>query len=52
MLRVIKKLKERSKVLIKSTFLGAHAFPTEYKDNRQGYIDSIINEKLVFFSLE
>ena len=46
MLRVIKKLKERSKVLIKSTFLGAHAFPPAYKNNRQGYIDLIINEML------
>ena len=46
MLRVIKKLKERSRVLIKSTFLGAHAFPLLYKDNRQGYIDSVINEML------
>ena len=37
MLRVIKKLKERSKALIKSTFLGAHTFPTEYKNNRELY---------------
>ena len=46
MLRVIKKLKERSKALIKSTFLGAHTFPTEYKNNRELYIHSIINEML------
>src|SRR6186713_2604275 len=46
MLRVIKKLKERSNVLIRSTFLGAHTFPLEYKNNRQRYIDSIINEML------
>ena len=35
MLRVIKKMKERSKVLIKSTFLGAHTFPIDYKNNHQ-----------------
>ncbi|MFN2457326.1 MAG: imidazolonepropionase [Chitinophagaceae bacterium] len=46
MLRVIKRLKASSKVLIKSTFLGAHAIPQEYKNNRQGYIDLIINQML------
>jgi len=46
MLRVIKKLKEKSGLKIKSTFLGAHAFPTEFKYNHKGYIDQIINEML------
>lgn len=46
MLRVIKKLKEKSSLLIKSTFLGAHTYPLQYKENHQGYIDSIINEML------
>jgi imidazolonepropionase len=46
MLRVIKKLKERSNLAIKSTFLGAHAFPLEYKENHPGYIDRIISEML------
>jgi imidazolonepropionase len=46
MLRVIKKLKEKSNLLIKSTFLGAHTYPLEYKENHQGYIDLIINEML------
>lgn len=46
MLRVIKKLKEKSSLKIKSTFLGAHTFPLEYKQNHKGYIDSIINEML------
>ncbi len=46
MLRVIKKLKERSKLLIKATFLGAHTYPPDYKENHQGYIDLIINEML------
>lgn len=45
-LRVIKRLKEKSSLEIKSTFLGAHAFPTEYKENHQGYIDLIINQML------
>ena len=46
MLRVIKKLKERSRALIKSTFLGAHTFPPQYKNDRHAYIDSIINDML------
>lgn len=46
MLRVIKKLKENYPVAIKATFLGAHAFPTEFKENHAGYIDVIINEML------
>jgi len=46
MLRVIKRLKENCSISIKSTFLGAHAFPVEYKQNHRGYIDLIINEML------
>jgi len=46
MLRVIKKLKEKSSLRIKATFLAAHTFPQEYKENHQGYIDLIINEML------
>jgi imidazolonepropionase len=39
MLRVIKRLKETCGIEIKATFLGAHAFPKEYKENHRGYID-------------
>jgi imidazolonepropionase len=46
MLRVIKALKEKSTMRIKATFLGAHAFPTEYKENQDAYVDLIINEML------
>jgi len=46
MLRVIKKLSENYPIKIKATFLGAHAFPTEYKENHAAYIDLIINEML------
>ena len=45
-LRVIKKLAENYSIQIKATFLGAHAFPLEYKENHTGYIDLIINEML------
>lgn len=46
MLRVIKRLKENHPITIKATFLGAHAFPLEYKKNHQAYINSIINEMI------
>lgn len=46
MLRVIKKLAENYPVSIKATFLGAHAFPTHYKENKAGYIDEIITKML------
>ena len=46
MLRVIRKLSENYPIKIKATFLGAHAFPNDFKDNHAGYIDYIINEML------
>jgi len=46
MLRVIRKLKEISPLKIKSTFLGAHAFPAEFKNNHEEYIRIIIEEML------
>jgi imidazolonepropionase len=39
MLRVIKQLKEQNILPIKATFLGAHAIPLQYKQNRQDYIN-------------
>ena len=52
MLRVIKKLKENYKLPIKATFLGAHAVPAEFKDNKGGYLDVIINEMLPLIAKE
>lgn len=52
MLRVIKKLKEKSDLSIKSTFLGAHTYPLEYKENHQAYIDCIIHEMLPVIAAE
>ena len=52
MLRVIKKLKEKSNLLIKSTFLGAHSFPQAYKENHQEYIRIIIEEMLPIIGKE
>lgn len=38
MLRVIQRLRENYPITIKATFLGAHAFPHAYKENREGYL--------------
>jgi imidazolonepropionase len=46
MLRVIRKLKEQNIIPIKASFLAAHAFPPEYKEDHEGYINLIINEML------
>ena len=52
MLRVIKRLKENTDVTIKATFLGAHALPKEYKDNKDGYMNLVINEMLPIVAKE
>jgi len=52
MLRVIKRLKEVSPIPIKTTFLGAHTYPLEYREDHKGYIDLIINEMLPVIAKE
>lgn len=46
MLRVIQRLKANYPIEIKATFLGAHAFPKQYKENHAGYIQLLIEEIL------
>ncbi|MFP4366205.1 MAG: imidazolonepropionase [Bacteroidales bacterium] len=46
MLRVIRKLKENTPVIIRSSFLGAHAIPAEYKNRKEEYVNLIINEMI------
>jgi imidazolonepropionase len=45
-LRVIRRLKEISPIPVKATFLGAHAIPLEYRENRRAYIELVINEMI------
>jgi imidazolonepropionase len=52
MLRVIKKLNEHYPITIKSTFLGAHALPSEFKNNKIGYLDVVIQEILPIVAKE
>ncbi|NRT12617.1 imidazolonepropionase [Flavobacterium sp. 14A] len=46
MLRVIKKLKENYPIEIKATFLGAHAVPAEFKNDKEGYLQMLITDIL------
>lgn len=46
MLRVINELKKNYPIIIKSTFLGAHTYPMEYKNNHEAYLDLMLNKCL------
>src|SRR5450759_3347279 len=52
MLRVIKRIKETSPIEVKATFLGAHAVPEEFRNNREKYVDLIINEMIPVIASE
>lgn len=46
MLRVIKQLQENHPLTIKATFLGAHAYPVDYKNRPAEYVDMLIKEAI------
>lgn len=46
MLRVIKRISENSPIEVKSTFLGAHSVPSEYRGDQGKYVDLVINEMI------
>jgi imidazolonepropionase len=46
MLRVVKRIKDLGSIPVRATFLGAHALPLEYKNDKEGYIRLIIEEML------
>lgn len=46
MLHVIRRLKEESEITIRSTFLGAHAVPAEYKSRQENYVDLVVSEMI------
>ena len=52
MLRVIRHLKSQSPLTIKSTFLGAHTYPAEFRDNHEGYIKMLIEDMLPVIAAE
>ncbi len=46
MLRVIKRIKQKFPIKVKATFLGAHALPSLYKNNKEDYLDLVISEMI------
>lgn len=46
MLRVIKRLKQKFPILVKSTLLAAHAIPKNFKNDKQGFVDLVVNEMI------
>ncbi len=46
MLRVIRRIKENFPLIVKSTFLGAHAIPAAYKEKQGKYVDLVVNEMI------
>ena len=46
MLQVISEIKKQNDIIVKSTFLGAHAFPREFTNNKKEYIDLIVNRMM------
>ena len=52
MLRVIRRLREAAPIPVKATFLGAHAYPAEFRDNHEGYIRQLTEEMLPLVARE
>lgn len=52
MLRVITRIKDTSPIGVKATFLGAHTIPDEYRNNRNRYVDLVINEMIPVIASE
>lgn len=52
MLRVIRRLRQSAPIPIKATFLGAHAFPPDYRDDHEAYIRLVIEEMLPRVAVE
>lgn len=50
MLSVIKRLKSNYDLPIKATFLGAHAVPEEFINDKEGYINLVLNEMIPLIS--
>ena len=51
-LRVVKRIKANTNLTVKANFLGAHAVPANFKGDKDGYLDLVINEILPQVSKE
>lgn len=52
MLRVARRIAEETPLTVKTTFLGAHAVPVRYREDREGYVNEIINEMIPVIASE
>jgi imidazolonepropionase len=52
MLRIIRRIKNTCQLEVKSTFMGAHSIPSEYKNSREKYVDLVINEMIPMVASE
>lgn len=52
MLRVIRRIKTTTPLEVRSTFLGAHAVPEEFKGRREDYVEQVINEMIPLVAAE
>lgn len=52
MLHVAKRVGEETPLKVRTTFLGAHAVPARYRDNKAGYVDEIIKEMIPAIAAE
>ena len=52
MLRAARRLGEARNVVVKTSFLGAHALPPEFRERRDAYVDLVVNEMLPALAAE
>ena len=52
MLRVARELGAKYNIAVKTTFLGAHAIPPEFKNNKEGYLDLVCGEMMEHIASE
>jgi len=48
MMEAIHELKDEEMITVVPTFIGAHAVPPEFKENRQGYVNLVVNEMIPY----
>lgn len=47
-LDIVNEIAEKSPIPVKRTFLGAHALPIEYRNNRKAFIDKLVNDVIPY----
>ncbi len=47
-LEIINEIAEKSPIPVRRTFLGAHALPLEYRNNRKAFIDKLVSDVIPY----